>query len=266
MSPTRDGVARGTDAARSAQPRGAVGAGSDPALACRSRKASQPLTARVWSIATSSLRTSFSSPMAASRSSTSAWPSWSGVRSARTRRPTPRRSPGPRGRRRPRHRRLHGAGQVRGQATDHRADIFALGCVLHEMLSGERAFRGDTPVDTLSAILSQEPPSLSGLGKDIRRPVADLCPLLEKRPENRFSSAHDLALALQASVSGTEAVSLPSVASPRRRRWAVMAAVAAGLVAVVAVGAWLLGRGDGGNCCCARPREGARRPLREPDR
>ena len=144
--------------------------------------------------------------------------------------------------------------QVRGQATDHRADIFALGCVLHEMLSGERAFRGDTPVDTLSAILSQEPPSLSGLGKDIPPALSQICArCLEKRPENRFSSAHDLALALQASVSGTEAVSLPPVASPRRRRWAVMAAVAAGLVAMVALGAWLLVRGEGGKAAALDP-------------
>jgi len=53
--------------------------------------------------------------------------------------------------------------QVRGLPCDHRADIFAFGCVLYEMLSGQRAFKGATPADTISAILKEDPPPLTDL-------------------------------------------------------------------------------------------------------
>ncbi len=92
--------------------------------------------------------------------------------------------------------------QIRSQAVDHRADIFSFGCVLYEMLSGRRAFQGETPADTMSAILSKDPPPLSGSGREVPAVVQGiLSRCLEKRPEDRFSSAHDLALALEA-VSG----------------------------------------------------------------
>jgi serine/threonine protein kinase len=51
--------------------------------------------------------------------------------------------------------------QVRGQRVDHRSDIFGFGAILYEMLSGRRAFRGDTPADTMSAILREDPPDLT---------------------------------------------------------------------------------------------------------
>ena len=50
--------------------------------------------------------------------------------------------------------------QVRGQTVDHRSDVFAFGVVLYEMLSGTRAFKAETPADTMSAILSKDPPEL----------------------------------------------------------------------------------------------------------
>jgi serine/threonine protein kinase len=122
--------------------------------------------------------------------------------------------------------------QVRGLPVDHRADVFALGCVLYEMLSGQRAFKGPTPADTLSAILSKDPPSLSGPGSDIPpalQGIVSQC--LEKRPEDRFSSAHDLALALQAASTQSRTA---DTAPPRaggdatsRRRPGALAAVAA---------------------------------------
>ena len=60
--------------------------------------------------------------------------------------------------------------QVRGQAVDARSDIFALGAVLYEMLSGRRAFRGGTAADTLTAILKEDPPELAiGPGHACRR-------------------------------------------------------------------------------------------------
>src|SRR5207344_3232596 len=53
--------------------------------------------------------------------------------------------------------------QVRGLATDHRADIFAFGALLYEMLSGERAFKGETAADTMTAILTRDPPELDAV-------------------------------------------------------------------------------------------------------
>src|SRR5512135_746220 len=53
--------------------------------------------------------------------------------------------------------------QLRGQHVDHRTDIFSLGCVLYEMISGDRAFKGETAADTVAAILSKDPPPLSTL-------------------------------------------------------------------------------------------------------
>jgi serine/threonine-protein kinase len=90
--------------------------------------------------------------------------------------------------------------QVRGQAVDHRTDIFSFGCVLYEILAGRSPFRRDTAPDTTSAILHDEPAALPAgvpgpLGK-----IVNGC--LEKRPEDRFSSAHDLALALLALEGG----------------------------------------------------------------
>ena len=87
--------------------------------------------------------------------------------------------------------------QVRGLPADHRADIFGLGAVLYEMVAGRRAFGGESAVETMNAILTQEPPQASGSHSDLP-PVLDgiIRRCLEKRPERRFQSASDLAFAL----------------------------------------------------------------------
>ena len=88
--------------------------------------------------------------------------------------------------------------QVRGVAADHRADIFAFGAVLYEMLSGGRAFRGATPADTMTAILKEDPPDLPAAERRIPPALArivDRC--LEKNPAARFKSADDLGFALE---------------------------------------------------------------------
>jgi serine/threonine protein kinase/Tol biopolymer transport system component len=89
--------------------------------------------------------------------------------------------------------------QVRGQLTDHRTDIFAFGAILYEMVMGQRTFQRATEADTVSAILNEEPASLSQLSPDtplaLER-VIRRC--LEKSPEQRFQSASDLAFALEA--------------------------------------------------------------------
>ncbi|PWB70345.1 MAG: hypothetical protein C3F15_13940, partial [Holophagae bacterium] len=128
--------------------------------------------------------------------------------------------------------------QVRGLPCDHRADIFALGCVLYEMVSGRRAFTGPTPADTMSAILSKEPQPLAEAGGEIPaalQGIVDRC--LEKRPEDRFSSAHDLALALEAASQVVPPSAITAPAPWLRRRWLLIgaAAAAAAVLAVAAV-------------------------------
>ena len=87
--------------------------------------------------------------------------------------------------------------QVRGEAADHRADIFAFGAVFYEMLSGHRAFAGDSSVERMTAILKQDPPALpaGAIPPHLDR-VVHLC--LEKDPSQRFQSCRDIAFALEA--------------------------------------------------------------------
>ena len=109
--------------------------------------------------------------------------------------------------------------QVRGLPADHRSDIFCLGAVLYEMLSGRRAFSGATAADTMSAILNAEPPELSGSGRKIPPGLDRIVRhCLEKNAEERFQSARDLAFAL-------ESVSQTSGEQPARRRASPEAAV-----------------------------------------
>src|SRR5262245_18919602 len=99
--------------------------------------------------------------------------------------------------------------QVRGNPVDHRSDVFALGAILYEMLSGKRAFRGASPADTVSAILKEDPPDLTEVVEAIPpalERVVRHC--LEKNPNERFQSARDLAFNLEAisGLSGTKPV------------------------------------------------------------
>src|SRR4029453_17247125 len=84
--------------------------------------------------------------------------------------------------------------QVRGEAVDHRSDIFSFGAVLYEMLLGVRAFRRDSAVETMNAILKEDPPELPATGRGISPGLARIVRrCLEKRAGDRFQSAHDLA-------------------------------------------------------------------------
>jgi serine/threonine protein kinase len=91
--------------------------------------------------------------------------------------------------------------QVRGMAVDPRSDIFSLGVVLYEMLAGKRPFAGVSSIDTMSAILKEEAPDLPATVPPGLEGIVRRC--LEKRPEDRFESARDLAFALESVSSGS---------------------------------------------------------------
>jgi eukaryotic-like serine/threonine-protein kinase len=87
--------------------------------------------------------------------------------------------------------------QVRGQNTDHRADLFSFGVILYEMLAGRRAFTGESPIEVMNAILKEHPPELSETNSRTNPALEGIVRrCLEKKPEMRFHSAHDLGFAL----------------------------------------------------------------------
>src|SRR5579862_2141738 len=93
--------------------------------------------------------------------------------------------------------------QLRGKVVDHRSDIFSFGAILYEMLSGCRAFGGETEVDTMTAVLREQPADSSMEEAEIPAGYQDIVKhCLEKEPENRFQTAKDLAFALQ-TLAGT---------------------------------------------------------------
>jgi len=95
--------------------------------------------------------------------------------------------------------------QVRGEPADHRSDIFSMGCVLYEMISGNRAFIHDTAVETMNAILKEEPAELSSMDTVLPPELeSTIRRCLEKRPASRFQSASDLAFALRSILTAAE--------------------------------------------------------------
>src|SRR5881398_3051275 len=88
--------------------------------------------------------------------------------------------------------------QVRGEAVDHRSDIFAFGAILYEMLTGKRAFKRNSSIETLSAILKEEPEDLADAMPNVPPQLEKLVRrCLEKDREVRFQSARDLAFNLE---------------------------------------------------------------------
>src|SRR5262245_18526510 len=120
--------------------------------------------------------------------------------------------------------------QVRGRVADKRSDLFSFGTILYEMLSGQRAFRGDTAADTITAILTKEPPDLSQTNKDIQPGLDRIVRhCLEKNPEERFESARDVAFNLEAlsTVSAPTATGVQKFAAAHAPRpWGLLALAA----------------------------------------
>ncbi len=121
--------------------------------------------------------------------------------------------------------------QVQGRPADHRSDIFSFGSVLYEMLSGKRAFHRDSAVETMNAILKEDPAQLSHADSSLPATLERILGrCLEKNPDQRFRSAHDLAFALEAvsgmSASGTGATAAAATPATPTRSWLIAATVA----------------------------------------
>lgn len=130
--------------------------------------------------------------------------------------------------------------QMRGQASDHRSDIFALGAILYEMVTGERAFGRLTTADTMSAVLNEEPPPISLVPNPpvaLQR-VVNRC--LEKKPERRFQSTSDLVFALEALSDSTLSVPASGYEKKAENLHRVRPTTP-GIVLVILLGAALLG-------------------------
>jgi Tol biopolymer transport system component len=122
--------------------------------------------------------------------------------------------------------------QIKGRPADARSDIFSFGAIFYEMLSSKRAFHADSAGETMAAILKEDPPDLSVTNQSISPGLERIVRhCLEKNPEQRFHSAHDLAFDIEALSSTSGHVA----ATPGRRRVRLMPAVLIALGALAGV-------------------------------
>ncbi len=131
--------------------------------------------------------------------------------------------------------------QLRGLPVDQRSDIFSLGAILYELLSGRKAFKRDSASDTIAAVLKEDPPELTQSGRNVS-PALDriVRHCLEKDRENRFQSAKDVAFALSEASTPTTLTSGAQVApAPTKRKVLI---VFAAVVVLAAIGVFLLRR------------------------
>jgi Tol biopolymer transport system component len=136
--------------------------------------------------------------------------------------------------------------QLEGKEADHRADLFALGCVLYEMATGKKAFAGKSRASTIAAILASDPPPISSLAP-MTPPALDrvVKSCLAKDPDDRWQSAHDVKSELQWIAEAGSQAGAPATVVSRRKSRERMAWVGLGLALAAAAGfaaLWLRGR------------------------
>jgi TolB-like protein/tetratricopeptide (TPR) repeat protein len=133
--------------------------------------------------------------------------------------------------------------QLRGLPVDHRSDIFSLGAILYELLSGRKAFKRDTASDTIAAVLKEDPPELTQSGRNISPALDHIVKhCLEKDRENRFGTAKDVAFALSESSSPTMAATSGARAVVPAPRRAGLIWIAVAVVVGLAVAGLILSR------------------------
>jgi serine/threonine protein kinase/Tol biopolymer transport system component len=133
--------------------------------------------------------------------------------------------------------------QAEGKAVDARTDIFSFGSVLYEMVTGQRAFQGDSPLSTATAVLRDEPKPVSQLRESVPHELERLVTrCLRKDPERRWQAMSDIKIALRELKeevdSGATAVSLPARSRPRGAVVGVAALSLAILAGVIGVLVW----------------------------
>ncbi len=131
--------------------------------------------------------------------------------------------------------------QVEGKDADARSDIFALGAVLYEMVTGKRAFEGKTAASAMAAVLEREPTPISSVQPMTPPPLDRLVrTCLAKDPDDRWQTAHDVKLQLKQIAEGGSQASSAALIVPRRRRGNALAWGLAAILAVVAVAALVM--------------------------
>ncbi len=131
--------------------------------------------------------------------------------------------------------------QARGKPVDRRADIWAFGCILYEMLTGQRLFTGETATDVIGAVVHKEP-DLDELSAKVPAQIRRLLErCLQKDANRRLQSIGDARIALQEWLENPDADEVVTTESSRRSPWLIGAGVAAGLVLGLLLGAAFLG-------------------------
>ncbi|MFY9560111.1 MAG: protein kinase [Terriglobales bacterium] len=136
--------------------------------------------------------------------------------------------------------------QVEGKEADARSDIFALGAVLYEMVTGKRAFEGKTTASTIAAILAADPPPISTV-QPLSPPALEgtVKSCLAKDPDERLQSAHDVKLQLKWMAENASSSRLATASPTARKRWDRVPWLIAGLLLLLLLGGagwWLRGR------------------------